>query len=83
LLASARYKLRNGANSAVSEPKYPNVTVQLSGEDGNAFFIIGRALAAARRAGVPSAELDVFANEAMSGDYDNVLRTCMKWFDCH
>lgn len=62
------------------EPRYPDVHVQLSGEDGNAFFIIGRVRKALRSAGVDSAECDEFSNEAMSGDYDNVLQTCMRWF---
>jgi hypothetical protein len=61
------------------DPKYPDVQVQLSGEDGNAFFIIGRVRAALRRAGVESKECDEFSNEAMSGDYDNVLQTAMRW----
>ena len=65
----------------MSEPRYPDVTVPLSGEDGNAMFIIGRARRIARRADVSKEELDQFTNEAMSGDYDNVLQTVMKWFN--
>ena len=61
--------------------KYPDVTVQLSGEDGNAFFIVGRVRNALRRAGVEKKELDAFSEEAMSGDYDHVLQTAMKWVD--
>lgn len=33
-------------------PKYPNIEVQLTGQDGNAFYIIGTCLQAMRRAGV-------------------------------
>ena len=62
-------------------PKYPNVTVRLVGEDGNAFFIIGRVGAALRRAGVPNEEIEAFRREAMSGDYDNVLATCLRWVE--
>lgn len=64
---------------AISEPKFPHVHVQLSGEDGNAFFIIGRVRKALRNEGVPNDKIDAFCNEAMSGDYDNVLRTVMRW----
>ena len=60
-------------------PKYPDVQVQLSGEDGNAFFIIGRVGKAMRQAGVANDDIDAFRKQAMSGDYDNVLATCMKW----
>lgn len=59
--------------------KYPNVTVRLTGEDGNAFFIIGRVCNALGRAGVPSSEVEEFSAEATSGDYDHVLGTVMKW----
>ena len=63
----------------VMDPKYPEIEVQLSGEDGNAFFIIGRVSKALRRADVPDEEIEEFRDQAMSGDYDNVLRTCMEW----
>jgi len=64
-------------------PKYPDIEVQLSGEDGNVFFIIGRVRKAMRRAGIPAAEIEVFTDEAKSGDYDNALQTCMKWVTSH
>jgi hypothetical protein len=63
------------------EPKYPEVSVQLTGEDGNAFFIIARVRRALKNAGVSTDEIDQFVDEAMSGDYSNVLRTAMKWVD--
>lgn len=59
--------------------KYPQIEVQLTGEDGNAFFIIGRVSKALKRAGVEKAEVDAFTEDAMSGDYDHVLQTVMKW----
>jgi hypothetical protein len=60
-------------------PKYPSITVQLTGEDGNAFFIIGRIRMAMRGAGVEKGEIDAFQAEATSGDYENVLTTARKW----
>jgi len=65
----------------MKDVKYPQVTVQLSGEDGNAFLIIGRVASAMRRAEIPQAEIDEFTNQATSGDYDNVLGTAMRWVD--
>jgi len=62
--------------------KYPDVKVKLVGEDGNAFAILGRCSKAARRAGLSGDEIKEFTNEATSGDYDNLLMTCMKYFDC-
>lgn len=58
--------------------KFPHVEVQLSGTDGNAFVLIGTVRRALRRAGVPAADIDAFANEAMSGNYDHVLQTIMR-----
>ena len=61
--------------------KYPNVKVKLVGENGNAFAVLGTARSAARKAKVPQEEIDAFMNEAMSGDYNHLLCTCMNWFD--
>ena len=42
-------------------------------------MIIGRVRTALRRAGAPADELEAFQIEAMSGDYDHLLQTAMKW----
>lgn len=62
----------------MSKPKY-DVTVQLTEKDGNACAIIARVRKALSEEGVSSAEIEDFTHEAMDGDYDNVLLTCMKW----
>lgn len=66
----------------MSEPKYHDITVQLSGEDGNGFFIMARVANALKRHGVGGDEIAHFRADAMIGDYDNLLRTCMAWVDC-
>ena len=63
----------------MTAPLFPNVTVQLTGEDGNAFFIIGRVSAALSQGGADKDQISAFQKEAMSGNYDNVLTTCMKY----
>lgn len=60
-------------------PRYPDIEVQLSGGDGNAFFILGAVSKALRRAGVPKEERDAFLDEATGGDYDALLQCCMRW----
>ena len=65
----------------MSKPKHPEVAVELVGHDGNAFAILGRCTLAARRAKVSQEEIKQFTEEATSGDYDNLLQTCIKWFD--
>jgi hypothetical protein len=61
------------------EVKYPNITVVLVGTDGNALSIVGKVKRALMREGVSDMEIDEFFNDALSGDYDHVLQTCMKW----
>jgi len=65
----------------MSDPKYPHIHVQLSDEDGNAGAIMGRCTREMRREGLPADEINAFRMECISGDYDNLLRTVMKWFE--
>lgn len=61
------------------DPKYPDITVQLSGVNGNAFSVMGAVLRALRNAGHTQATADEFITEATSGDYTHLIRTCGKW----
>lgn len=63
-------------------PKYPNITVCLSGRDSNAFMILGLCQRAARDAGLPKEEIDAFYQEATSGDHNHLIQTAMRWFNC-
>jgi len=55
--------------------------LELSGQDGNAFFILGRARTVARKAGWSNKKQKELMDEATSGDYDHLLQTMMKYFD--
>lgn len=55
--------------------------LELSTGDGNVFSIIGRARKVARRAGWSEEKVHKFTKEAESGDYDNALQVCYKYFD--
>lgn len=55
--------------------------LELIGEDGNVFSILGRATREAKRAGWSEEKIKKFQAEAMSGDYDHALQTCMEYFD--
>lgn len=57
------------------------VKVRLVGEDGNAWAIMGRVGEAMRRAGHDREYIDKFVEEAMSGDYDHLLRVTLKYAD--
>jgi hypothetical protein len=62
-------------------PKYPDITVELTGHDGNAFVVLGRCRQAAQQADLNDDQIAAFMAEAMEGDYDHLLRTAMLWFD--
>ena len=59
--------------------KYPEITVQLSGADGNAFAVVANVSKALRQADVSAADIGLYVSESMSGDYDHLLRTAMAW----
>ena len=59
--------------------KHPEIEVQLTGEDGNAFAVLGKVRKALRRADVPQEEIEQFTKEATSGDYDHLLGVCIEW----
>lgn len=71
----------------MSDTKYPECTVELSGVDGNAVAIfrkvrkelIAHLVAQGWDRGEAVKEGDAFQAEATSGDYDNVLSTCHRW----
>ena len=58
-----------------------NIKLKLVGEDGNAYAIMGRACRELRRNGRADL-IEEFSKECTSGDYNNLLSTCMKYFDC-
>ena len=56
-------------------------TVQLTGNDGNAFAVMGAVRKALRKAGADKEYVDQYFEEAMSGDYNHLLATSMKYVD--
>lgn len=60
-------------------PKYPDVEVQLVGQDGNAGAIMDRVVRALRAAKVPRETIDEYRRESMAGDYANLLRVAEEW----
>ena len=55
--------------------------VRLIGKDGNAFAILGECKRALKNAGASTEQISEFMTEAMDGDYDHLLQTCMEWCD--
>ena len=57
-----------------------NIQVQLTGQDGNAFYILAK-VSKALKGGGHKELADEFMKEATQGDYDHLLATCMKYVD--
>lgn len=64
-------------------PKYPDIEVELTGTDGNAFAILAKVRTSMRKNGVPKEEIDKFSDEATSGNYDHLLQTVLAWVDTY
>lgn len=63
----------------MSCPKFPEVRVALSGEDGNIFFIVGRATAAMKKAGIAEADRNQLRGAVIAaGSYDEALQIVMR-----
>ena len=54
--------------------------VQLTGESGNAFAILGRVHRAILRSNHPELA-ETFLHEATEGDYNDLLSTCMRYVE--
>jgi len=61
----------------VDEVKYPDITVSFNGVNGNALNLIGIVRQALVRNHIDKAEITKFVDDAISGDYNHVLVTCM------
>jgi hypothetical protein len=61
------------------KPPVEKPDVQLIGEDGNAFAIIGRVSKALYNEGADKEYINKYRMEAMAGNYDELLVTTMKY----
>ncbi|WP_282795765.1 hypothetical protein [Streptomyces sp. CC224B] len=62
-------------------PQHPDVKVQLSGEDGNVYSVIGRIQRALRQAGRGEAATEFVAAARSAGSYDEVIQLAMRTVD--
>ena len=58
---------------------YPDIYVKLTGVDGNAGSIMYAVTRALQHHRVPRTEIQQFRIECISGNYQNLLRTCQEW----
>lgn len=65
-----------------NEVKYPEITVELIGQNGNIFNLIGICTKAMRRAKVSMEECNHFVDEVTSAkNYNEALAVIMRWVD--
>lgn len=55
--------------------------VQLLGQDGNAFAIMGRVKQALKSAGADKEYINKYLSEATSGDYDHLIVVSMEYVE--
>ena len=56
------------------------ITIDLTGPDGNAFVLLGKAKGFAKAIGMNGVEAEALINDMMSGDYEHLLETFDKYF---
>lgn len=67
----------------MNEPIYPKIHVKLIGTDSHSMMIVAALTKGLRAGGFERAEINCIMPEAPSGDYDNVLATCLKYVRVH
>ena len=55
----------------LKKPKQNGIEIDLTGPQGNAFFLLGTARNLAKQLGIPHQPIE---DDMMSGDYDNLLQ---------
>ena len=56
------------------------ITIDLTGPDGNAFVLLGKAKSFAKQLGMSGAKAERIVYEMQSGDYENLLNVFDKHF---
>lgn len=59
-------------------PKFPHIEVNLVGQNGNAFVIMGLVIRALRKGKVAESDITTYREEATHADYDHLLRITMQ-----
>lgn len=67
----------------MSEVKFPSVKVQLVGQDGNVFSLLGIVTGAMRKAGIPKEEIQALQERVFgSHSYNEALCIMMETVNC-
>lgn len=80
-ISNIEIKDESGVIQKVYKVKYPDIQVQLTGQNGNAFVLLGVCQREMKNAKCTPQQIKEFLDEATNGDYDHLLQTCMRYFD--
>ncbi len=62
----------------MNDPKFPQIEVELVGNDGNAYAVMGAVGVAMLKGGLTKEDVKEYTESATSGDYDNLLMVTME-----
>ena len=64
----------------LKKDKYKKQVIDLTGPDGNAFYILGTAMKLCKQIGISSSRTKEIMDEMKSSDYENLIQLFDKYF---
>jgi len=64
----------------LEKPKEKGITIDLTGPQGNAFYLLGMASKFGRELGWDRDEIEILLREMKRGDYENLITVFDKYF---
>ena len=64
----------------LKKDKYKKQVIDLTGPDGNAFYLLGTAMNLCKQIGISSERTDEILDEMRSSDYENLIKSFDKYF---
>ena len=64
----------------LEKPKTNGIEIDLTGPQGNAFFLLGTASKLGRELGFEKEEIEILLREMKRGDYENLINVFDKYF---
>ena len=64
----------------LKKDKYKKQVIDLTGRDGNAFYLLGTAMNLCKQIGISSERTEEILDELKSSDYEHLIKTFDKYF---
>tara|TARA_B100000131_G_scaffold138497_1_gene134806 strand:- start:150 stop:377 length:228 start_codon:yes stop_codon:yes gene_type:complete len=64
----------------LKKDKYKKQVIDLTGPNGNAFYLLGTAMKLCKQIGISSERTDEILDEMRSSDYENLIKVFDKYF---